>query len=63
MTHHIITIGLRPVVVGRDGEIYDVEQGSDPRCFGKINKRTCSSPIIARAYDERTPEFKALLEI
>ncbi|WP_152535496.1 hypothetical protein [Bradyrhizobium sp. Ai1a-2] len=63
MTNQIIARGLRPVVVGRDGKIFDIEEWQRSSTFWEneqenllvSDNRTCD-------YAEATPEFKRLLE-
>jgi hypothetical protein len=63
MTNQIISRGLRPVVVGRDGETFDVEEWPRSSTFWKNRQENLLvSDNRTRDYAEATVEFKTLLE-
>jgi hypothetical protein len=63
MTNQIIARGLRPVVVGKDGNIYDVADWHASSTFWKNHQENLLiSDNRTRDYAEGTPAFRTMLE-
>ncbi|WP_316189363.1 hypothetical protein [Bradyrhizobium sp. SZCCHNS1054] len=63
MTNQIIARGLRPVVVGKDGAVFDIEDWNTSSTFWVDHqKNLLISDNRTRDYLEGAPEFRTLLE-
>jgi len=63
MTNQIMARGLKPLVVGRDGGIYDIEEWQQSSTFWKNRQENLLvSDNRTRHYAAATPEYKILLE-